>query len=85
MTSSLEWVGLVTAALSAVHALGAVRRRPWRRPVRRGPGGGSRAGRERCGCRDPWVVRFEAADGSALTVWTVRRAADGCHEETCLW
>ncbi|MFC8920055.1 hypothetical protein ACFT5C_30350 [Streptomyces sp. NPDC057116] len=85
MTSSLEWVGLVTAALSAVHALGVVRRRPWRRPDRRTPGAAPGAEREPCSCLVPCVVRFEAADGSALTVWTVRPGTGGCREETCLW
>lgn len=86
MTSSLEWVGLVTAALSAVHALSAVRRRPWRRLARRTPGAGNGVERELCGCPVPSVVRFEAADGSVLTVWTVRRPAPGgCREETALW
>ncbi|MEV3987356.1 hypothetical protein AB0J57_00445 [Streptomyces sp. NPDC049837] len=87
MTSSLEWVGLVTAALSAVHALGVVRRRPWRRLDRRAPGAGVDHGvkRELCGCPVARVVRFEAADGSVLTVWTVRPGAGGRREESGLW
>ncbi|MFF8288845.1 hypothetical protein ACF068_06365 [Streptomyces sp. NPDC016309] len=85
MTSSLDWVGLVSAALSAVHALGAVRRRPWRRPARRTPGAGGGTERELCGCLVPWVARFETADGGVLTVWTVRPVPGRCREETGLW
>ncbi|MEU0667890.1 hypothetical protein ABZ508_27510 [Streptomyces lavendulocolor] len=94
MTSSLDWVGWVTAALGAAQALGAVRRLLWRRrPARRAPDAGIRAGlgtgygteQRPCGCLVPRVLRYEAADGSTLTVWTVRPVPDGCREESRLW
>ncbi|MGI5478937.1 hypothetical protein [Streptomyces lavendofoliae] len=109
MTSSLDWVGWVTAALGAAQALDAVRRRLRRRPARRPPGAGigpdrgprfgtdsgthrgtdfdaERVAAQRpCGHLVPWVVRYEAADGSALTVWTARPAPDGGREGSGLW
>jgi hypothetical protein len=87
MTSSLEWVGLATATLSAVqYALGAVRRRPWRRLARQAPGaGGSGVEKEPFRCQVPWVVRFEAADGSVLTVWAAGPVPGACREESGRW
>ncbi|GAA2497696.1 hypothetical protein [Streptomyces gobitricini] len=88
MTSSLDWVGWVTAASGAVQALGAVRRLRWRRPARHTPGAGIGTGHgtepRPCGCL-PWAVRYEAADGSVLTVWTARPVPDGRREESGLW
>ncbi|MER6999333.1 hypothetical protein [Streptomyces sp. NPDC000410] len=98
MTSSWEWVGYVPAAWSAVHALGAVWRRSWApgsrgRSARRTPagepaeaGGTGVPGHRPCGCAPAWVVRYEAADGSVLTVWAERPdPAAACREEPGLW
>ncbi|UQA90726.1 hypothetical protein [Streptomyces halobius] len=70
MTSSLEWTGYLPAAVSAVHALGAVVRMYWeRRPV---AGKSRQAGSAEAPCRCVTGVPVVQVDVAAEVPATVR-------------
>ncbi|MFG2986995.1 hypothetical protein ACGFYQ_38085 [Streptomyces sp. NPDC048258] len=87
MSSLPEMAGYLPAAVSALSALGAVWRLARRKPPNTtcacltGPpaGAGGRVKRQ--------VLRYEAADGGVLTVWTVGPvlAVAAGHKEHGLW